>query len=117
MGRLSVGNTRRYYSSVPRPRSPFWAYSSGSTGASASSGAARARAWKPESQKPLVIGSHPSAAASFAAMQAVRALLDGVTDYGGAQWGTVHLMDGMAPAMRSFRIAKDPACKGCGSEG
>ena len=64
-----------------------------------------------------MLGAMAGWTASFAAMQAVRALLDGVTDFGGAQWGTVHLMDGMAPAMRSFRITKDPACKGCGSEG
>ncbi len=62
-----------------------------------------------------MLGAMAGWTASFAAMQAVRVLLDGVTDFGGAQWGTVHLMDGMAPAMRSFRIAKDPACKGCGS--
>jgi molybdopterin/thiamine biosynthesis adenylyltransferase len=62
-----------------------------------------------------MLGAMAGWTASFAAMQAIRALLEGITDFGGAQWGTVHLMDGMAPAMRSFRIAKDPACRGCGS--
>lgn len=54
---------------------------------------------------------------SFAAMQAIRALLWDVTDMGEPQWGRVHLLDGLAPGMRSFAIAKDPECKACGSGG
>ena len=54
---------------------------------------------------------------SFAAMQAIRALLRDVTDIGEPQWGRVHLLDGLAPAMRSFAIARDPECKACGSGG
>ena len=51
----------------------------------------------------------------LAAMQAIRVLLCGVSALGDPQWGTLHLMEGLSPAMRSFQIAKDPACKGCGS--
>ena len=29
--------------------------------------------------------------------------------------GKLHIFDGLAPAMRTIRIVKDPACKGCGS--
>jgi hypothetical protein len=52
---------------------------------------------------------------SFAAMQAVRLLLDGKAAFGAPQYGTLHLLDGMKPAMRSFTIAKDPACCACNS--
>ena len=56
-------------------------------------------------------------APKIAAMQAIRALLWDVTDMGEPQWGRVHLLDGLAPGMRSFAIAKDPECKACGSGG
>ena len=61
-----------------------------------------------------MLGAMAGWVGSFAAMQAVRVLLDGVSALGDPNWGTVHLLDGMAPAMRKFTIAKDPACKGCG---
>jgi hypothetical protein len=48
-------------------------------------------------------------------MQAVRLLLDGKAAFGAPQYGTLHLLDGMKPAMRSFTIAKDPACCACNS--
>ncbi|QZD86652.1 HesA/MoeB/ThiF family protein [Qipengyuania psychrotolerans] len=51
---------------------------------------------------------------TFAAMQAIRVLLDGTSAYGRSDWSRVHLLDGMDPGMRAFTIAKDPACKGCG---
>jgi hypothetical protein len=46
-------------------------------------------------------------------MQAVRVLLAGVSTFGQPQWGRLHLLDGMAPGMRTLAIAKDPACSGC----
>lgn len=61
-----------------------------------------------------MLGAMAGWAGTFAAMQTVRLLLDGVSAFGDPQWGTVHLLDGMKPAMRSFSIAKDPECKGCG---
>lgn len=64
-----------------------------------------------------MLGAMAGWTGTFAALHAVRVLLDGISDFGDPQWGTVHLLDGMTPAMRSFLIAKDPACKGCGSTG
>ena len=51
---------------------------------------------------------------SFAAMQAIRVLLDGASALGDPQWGKLHLMDGLRAEMRSLTIAKDPGCSGCG---
>tara|TARA_B100001179_G_scaffold213789_1_gene182667 strand:+ start:2482 stop:3255 length:774 start_codon:yes stop_codon:yes gene_type:complete len=62
-----------------------------------------------------VLGAMVGWVGSFAAMQAIRVLLAGVSSLGDPQWGRLHLMEGLSPAMRSFQIAKDPACKGCGS--
>lgn len=60
-----------------------------------------------------MLGAMAGWAGTFAAMQAVRLLLEGHAAFGDAQYGKVHLLDGMAPALRSFTIAKDPACKAC----
>jgi len=57
-----------------------------------------------------VLGAFAGLAGSWAAMEAVRAL----TGFGESQAGKLHLFEGLAPAMRSLRIAKDPACRGCG---
>ncbi len=62
-----------------------------------------------------MLGAMAGWVATFAALQAVRILLDGVSALGEADWGRVHLLDGLKPAMRSFTIAKDPACAACGS--
>lgn len=63
-----------------------------------------------------VLGAMAGWTGSLAAMQAVRALLAlaGVAGMGAAQWGRLHLLDGLAPAMRTLTIARDPACRGCG---
>ncbi|MGB7408037.1 MAG: HesA/MoeB/ThiF family protein [Pontixanthobacter sp.] len=52
---------------------------------------------------------------SFAALQAVRLLLDGKAAFGDPQWGKLHLMDGAKPGMRTLTIAKDADCSACGS--
>jgi len=62
-----------------------------------------------------MLGAMAGWTGSFAAMQAVRVLLEGVSAFGKPQWGRLHLLDGMAPGMRTLNIAKDPACKGCAS--
>ncbi len=62
-----------------------------------------------------MLGAMAGWTGSFAAMQAVRLLLDGKAAFGAPQYGTLHLLDGMKPAMRSFTIAKDPACCACNS--
>lgn len=62
-----------------------------------------------------VLGAMVGLVGTFAAMHAIRALLAGHAAFGEPQFGTLHLIDGMAPSMRPLRIAKDPGCKGCGS--
>jgi len=53
--------------------------------------------------------------ASFAALEAVRIGLAGA-GMGDPQWGTLHLFEGLEPALRNLRIAKDPLCRGCGPQ-
>lgn len=60
-----------------------------------------------------MLGAMAGWTGAFAAMQAVRVLLAGKAALGDPQWSMLHLLDGLAPGMRSFRIAKDPACRGC----
>jgi adenylyltransferase/sulfurtransferase len=57
-----------------------------------------------------VLGAMTGLAGSFAALEAIRAL----TGFGGEPAGKLHIFDGLAPAMRTLRIVKDPACRGCG---
>lgn len=60
-----------------------------------------------------VLGAMAGMVGSFAAMQAIRVLLTGQAALGEPQWGQLHLFDGLAPSLRSLRIAKDPECRGC----
>jgi len=62
-----------------------------------------------------MLGAMAGWVGTFGAMQAVRVLLNGVSTFGDPQWGQLHLLDGMAPGMRSMRIVKDPECAACGS--
>jgi molybdopterin/thiamine biosynthesis adenylyltransferase len=48
-----------------------------------------------------------------AALQAIRVLLAPHGGLGDPQWGKLHVLDGLAPGLRTMRIAKDPACRGC----
>ncbi|MEL6238090.1 MAG: HesA/MoeB/ThiF family protein [Pseudomonadota bacterium] len=62
-----------------------------------------------------MLGAMAGWVGTFAAMQAVRALLNGASAFGEEPlWGRLFVLDGIEPAMRSLTIAKDPACKGCG---
>jgi molybdopterin/thiamine biosynthesis adenylyltransferase len=61
-----------------------------------------------------VLGAMVGMVGSFAAMHAVRVLLAGVSTLGDPQWGKLHLFDGLKPELRTMRIAKDAACRGCG---
>ena len=54
---------------------------------------------------------------TFAALQAIRVLLAGSGGLGDPQWGKLHLLDGLAPSLRTMSIAKDPACRACSSAG
>jgi molybdopterin-synthase adenylyltransferase len=56
-----------------------------------------------------VLGAMAGIAGSFAAMEAIRA----IAGLGGDPAGKLHIFEGLAPAMRTIRIVKDPACKGC----
>jgi len=58
-----------------------------------------------------VLGAFAGIAGSWAAMEVVRVL----TGFGPDPSGRLHVLDGLAPAMRTLRIAKDPACRGCGA--
>ena len=60
-----------------------------------------------------MLGAMAGWVATFAAMQAVRILLDGTSAFGRSDWSKVYLLDGLSPATRAFSIAKDPACSGC----
>lgn len=62
-----------------------------------------------------VLGAMVGMVGTFAAMHAIRVLLAGHAALGDPQFGTLHLIDGLAPSMRPLRIAKDPGCRGCGS--
>lgn len=59
-----------------------------------------------------VLGAMAGIAGSFAAMEAIRSLVG----FGGEAAGKLHIFDGLKPAMRTVRIAKDPACKGCAGQ-
>jgi adenylyltransferase/sulfurtransferase len=59
-----------------------------------------------------VLGALVGLAGSWAAMEAIRA----ITGFGGDPGGKLHIFDGLAPALRTIRIAKDPACRACGRQ-
>lgn len=56
-----------------------------------------------------VLGAFAGLAGSWAAMEAIRAL----TGFGDEQAGKLHMFDGLKPGLRTLKIAKDPACRGC----
>ncbi len=60
-----------------------------------------------------MLGAMAGWAGTFAAMQAVRVLLQGASTFGDPGFGKLHILDGMKPGMRTLSIAKDPECKGC----
>jgi molybdopterin/thiamine biosynthesis adenylyltransferase len=60
-----------------------------------------------------MLGAMAGWAGTFAALQAIKALLAETALLGDPQWGRLHVLDGLAPGLRTIRIAKDPACKAC----
>ena len=64
-----------------------------------------------------VLGAFVGMIGAMAAMQAIRVALAGRATLGDPQWGQLHLVEGLVPAIRSLRIARDAACKGCGLKG
>lgn len=61
-----------------------------------------------------VLGAMVGMVGTFAAMHAIRVITQGHAAFGDPQFGTLHLIDGLKPGMRSMKIAKDPACSACG---
>jgi molybdopterin/thiamine biosynthesis adenylyltransferase len=59
-----------------------------------------------------VLGAMAGIAGSFAALEAIRA----IAGFGDDPAGKLHIFEGLVPAMRTVRLAKDPACKGCGGQ-
>ena len=57
-----------------------------------------------------VLGAVAGIAGSFAALEAIRQIVG----FGGEAAGKVHVFDGLAPSMRTLKIAKDPGCRACG---
>lgn len=62
-----------------------------------------------------VLGAVAGMVGSLAAMQALRVALAGRATLGDPQWGRLQLLDALAPGLRTLTIARDPACKACGS--
>lgn len=62
-----------------------------------------------------VLGAMVGMVGAFGAMAAMRVLLEGVSTLGDPQWGQLHVLDGLTPGLRTMRIAKDAACRGCNS--
>jgi molybdopterin-synthase adenylyltransferase len=62
-----------------------------------------------------MLGAMAGWTGTFAALQAVRVILAaaGVGGMGDPQFGRLHVLDGLAPSLRTLRIAKDPDCRGC----
>jgi adenylyltransferase/sulfurtransferase len=61
-----------------------------------------------------VLGAMAGIAGSWAAMEAVRALVGG---FGDDAAGKLHIFDGLKPGLRTLTLHKDPRCSGCGGGG
>jgi len=60
-----------------------------------------------------VLGAFVGMVGTFAAQAALRIILQGHSALGDPQWGRLHLIDGLAPALRTITIPADPACPAC----
>jgi len=60
-----------------------------------------------------VLGAFVGTVGAFAAMQAIRVLVQGTATLGEPQWSRLHLFEGLVPSLRTLKIAKDPECRGC----
>jgi molybdopterin/thiamine biosynthesis adenylyltransferase len=61
-----------------------------------------------------VLGAMVGMVGAFAAMQALRVVTMGVSTLGDPQWAQLHVIDGLAPGLRTMRIPRDPDCGTCG---
>ena len=57
-----------------------------------------------------VLGAMAGIAGSWAALEAIRH----IAGFGEDAAGKLHIFDGLKPGLRTIRIVKDPACRGCG---
>ncbi len=60
-----------------------------------------------------VLGAMAGIGGSWAALEAIRQIVG----LGAEAAGKLHIFDGLKPALRTIRIAKDPGCRACGSSG
>lgn len=60
-----------------------------------------------------VLGAFVGMVGTMAAMAAIRVLVAGTCTLGDPQWGKLQLIDGLAPAIRTITVPRDPACKAC----
>ena len=60
-----------------------------------------------------MLGAMAGWTGTFAALQAIRVLLAPLGGLGDPLWSKLHVLDGLVPAMRTMKIAKDPGCKAC----
>jgi molybdopterin-synthase adenylyltransferase len=58
-----------------------------------------------------VLGAMVGMMGSWAAMEAIRVLYPFGEDTG----GKLHIVDGLAPAVRTIKMPKDPGCTTCGA--
>jgi adenylyltransferase/sulfurtransferase len=58
-----------------------------------------------------VLGAMAGIGGSWAALEAIRQIVG----FGEEATGKVHVFDGLVPAMRTLKIAKDPGCRTCGA--
>lgn len=58
-----------------------------------------------------VLGAMTGMVGSFAALEVIRA----ITGFGEDAGGKLHMIDGLAPSMRTIRMPKDPGCSVCGA--
>lgn len=56
-----------------------------------------------------VLGAMVAMVGGFAAMEAMRHIIG----FGEPAAGKLHILDGLAPAMRTIRLPKDPGCRAC----
>jgi molybdopterin/thiamine biosynthesis adenylyltransferase len=61
-----------------------------------------------------MLGAMAGWVGTLAAMQAIKCLIEELKTFPSPLWGQVQLLDGLVPSLRSFAIAKDPACRACG---
>ena len=61
-----------------------------------------------------MLGAMAGWVGTLAALQAIKCLIEPLKTLESPQWGRIQLLNGLEPSLRSFAIAKDPACGACG---